>query len=110
MPLSHKTFTRLLSLSENELYAVAAAILGIVTELPQRYGPDQLSVSLGADRVGMAGWIADNRLGKDTELDEETVKITIADLCERGLLQMTETRRLAATDAGAQLWRQLKSN
>lgn len=93
--------------TENELYAVSASILGIVCELPRRYGPDRLSVSLGADRVGLAGWIVDSRLGKETELDEETVKITISDLCERGLLRMTQTRRLEATEAGARIWRQL---
>ncbi|MGI8755149.1 MAG: hypothetical protein ACR2MB_04675 [Acidimicrobiales bacterium] len=95
---------------ENELNAVGASILGIVTELPLRYSPDQLSVSLSADRVGMAGWIVDSRLGRDTELDEETVKIMISDLCERGLLQITERRRLEATEAGAQMWQQLKSD
>jgi hypothetical protein len=98
------------SLAENELNAVAASVLGIVTELPLRYSPDQLSVSLGADRVGIAGWIADNRLGRETELDEETVKIMIADLCERGLLQITERRRLEATETGTQIWRKLKTN
>jgi hypothetical protein len=97
-------------LPENELDAVASSILGIVTELPLRYSPDQLSVSLGADRVGMAGWIVDNRLGRDTELDEETVKIMIANLCERGLLQITDRRRLEATEAGIQVWRKLKTN
>lgn len=97
--------------TENELYTIGAAILGIVAELPSRYGPDQLSVSLGAEqRVGLAGWIVDNRLGKEVELDEETVKITIADLCERKLLCMTETRRLEATEAGSEIWKQLKSN
>jgi hypothetical protein len=96
-------------LPENELNAVASSILGIVTELPLRYSPDQLSVSLGADRVGIAGWIVDNRLGRDTEFDEETVKIMIADLCERGLVQITERRRLEATEAGAQIWRILKA-
>jgi hypothetical protein len=97
-------------LSGNKLNDVALSILGIVTELPLRYSPDQLSVSLGADRVGMAGWIVDSRLGKDTELDEETVKIMIADLCERCLLQITERRRLEATDIGTQIWRKLKSD
>ena len=105
-----ETGSMLSGLPEKELYAVAASILGIVAELPSRYGPEQLSVSLGAERVGLAGWIVDNRLGRDAELDEETVKITIADLCERGLLRMTETRRLEATEAGMQVWRQLKSN
>ncbi len=58
----------------------------------------------------MAGWIVDNRLGRDTELDEETVKIMIVDLCERGLLQITERRRLEATEAGTQIWRKLKAD
>jgi hypothetical protein len=98
------------NLPENELSTVASSILGIVTELPLRYSPDQLSVSLGADRVGMAGWIVDSRLGRDTELDEETVKLMIAELCERGLLQITERRRLEATEAGSQIWGCLKSN
>jgi hypothetical protein len=97
-------------LVEHELNNVALSILGIVTELPLRYSPNQLSVSLGADRVGMAGWIIDSRLGRDTELDEDTVKIMVADLCERGLLQITERRRLEATDAGEKIWKQLKSN
>jgi hypothetical protein len=98
------------SLTENELNAVASSIIGIVTELPLRYSPDHLSVSIGADRVGMAGWIVDNRLGRDTELDEETVKIMITDLCERGLLQITERRRLEATEAGTQIWGKLKAD
>lgn len=98
------------TLFENELNVVASSILGIVTELPLRYSPDQLSVSLGADRVGMAGWIVDKRLGRDTELDEETVKMMIVDLCERGLLQITGRRRLEATEAGTQMWQKLKSD
>jgi DNA polymerase I-like protein with 3'-5' exonuclease and polymerase domains len=96
------------SVLENELDAIAAVLLGIVTELPTRYSPDQLSVSLGSDRVGIAGWIADSRLGKDTELDEETVKMTTAYLCEHALLRMTETRRLVATEAGLKMWQKIK--
>jgi hypothetical protein len=95
-------------ISDNEFDSVAASILGIVTELPSRYSPFQLSVSLGAERVGLAGWIVDNRVGKDAQLDEETVKMSIADLCERGLLRITETRRLTATEAGREVWKQLK--
>jgi hypothetical protein len=97
-------------LPENGINAIASSILGIVTELPLRYSPGQLSVSLGADRVGMAGWIVDNHLGRDTELDEETVKIIIADLCERALLQITERRRLKATEQGSRIWQLLKRN
>lgn len=98
------------NLAENELNAVASSILGIVTKLPLRYSPDRLSVSLGADRVGIAGWIVDKRLGRDAELDEETIKIMIADLCERGLMQITDRGRLEATEAGTQIWRKFESS
>jgi len=96
--------------TKHELDDVAAVLLGIVSKLPTRYSPDQLSVSLGSDRVGIAGWIADSHLGKDTELDEETVKMTIADLCEHALLHITETRRLVATDKGMKMWQRIKSD
>jgi hypothetical protein len=52
------------------------------TSLIERYSADHLSVSLASKRIGLAGWIVDNRLGKEPELDEETVKITIANLFE----------------------------
>lgn len=93
---------------QQELDAVAVSLLGIVTELPTRYSPGQLAVSLGGDRVGIAGWIADAHLGRDVELDEETVKMTIADLCERDLLRITATRRLEATETGARIWQKMK--
>lgn len=96
------------SLPKIELPEVAAALLGIIAELPSRYSPDGLAVSVGAERVGLAGWIIDNRLGRDAEPDEETVKLAIASLCERGLVGITETRRLKATEMGAQLWQTLK--
>jgi len=41
-------------------------------------------------------------------MDEETVKLSIADLCEKKLVRITESRRLEATDEGAQLWRSLE--
>lgn len=89
---------------------VALTMLGIVAELPTRYTPDALAASVGADRIGLAGWIIDRRLGADAELDEETVKITIADLCERQFLQLNETRRLIATDQGIELWKNFKNH
>ena len=94
---------------ETELTNLSAALLGIVAELPTRYSPDSLAVSLGADRVGLAGWIIDRRLGVETELDEETIKLAIAELCERKLVQITEMRRLKATEQGAQTWQNLKN-
>ena len=86
----------------------ATALLGIISELPSRYSPNGLAASVGAERVGLAGWIIDRRLGVNAELDEETVKLAISDLCERRLIKITETRRLEATALGAQLWQTLK--
>ena len=85
---------------------VTLAILGIVVELPNRYHPDGLAASVGHERIGLAGWIIDRRLGTEFEPDEESVRLAISDLCERGLIEITETRRLAATETGAALWRE----
>ena len=84
------------------------AVLGIITELPSRYSPAGLAASVGVERIGLAGWIIDRRLGADAEPDEETVKLAIADLCGKGLIEITETRRLQATKEGAEMWRELK--
>ncbi|HSK70823.1 MAG TPA: ribonuclease D [Pyrinomonadaceae bacterium] len=92
-----------------DLPTSSIALLGIITELPSRYHPDQLTVSVGSERVGLAGWIVDRMLGSDVDFDEETAKLGIADLCEQGLVRITETRRLEATTEGEQLWCQLKS-
>jgi len=92
-----------------EMNELARALLGIVAELPTRYSPDSLAVSLEAARTGLAGWIIDQRLGKDAELDEETVKLAIADLCEQKLLQITDMHRLEATPNGIRLWWELKN-
>lgn len=93
---------------ETELHTLAAVLLGIAAELPTRYSPDSLAVSLEGDRTGLAGWIIDQRLGRDAEIDEDTIKLAIAELCERHLLQLTDTRRLEATQAGIRLWQKLK--
>ncbi len=95
--------------ASTDLSAEAAAILGIVAELPSRYHPDGLAASIGAERIGLAGWIIDNRLGKNAEPDEETVRSAIADLCERKLIEITASRRMQVTDAGGELWQNLKS-
>ncbi len=93
---------------KSNLSEVAIALLGIITELPTRYSPDALAASLGADRVGLAGWIIDRRLGTDAEPDEEEVKMAINSLCERNLVRITETRRLESTAIGERLWQQMK--
>ncbi len=88
----------------------AIALLGIITELPTRYSPDSLAASTGSERVGVAGWIIDRRLGADSEPDEEAVKLAIAGLCERGLVRLTESRRLEATETGELLWREMNGD
>jgi len=91
------------------LNAPALALLGVVSELPGRYSPDRLAVSTGSeDRVGLAGWIIDRLLGADADIDEDTAKIELAALCERGLVSINSARRLEATETGERLWRQLK--
>ncbi len=80
------------------------ALLGIISELPSRYGPEQLAASVGEDRVGLAGWIVDRVHGGEAGIDEETAKDVIAGLCERGLVGATPMRRLEASDAGRSLW------
>lgn len=85
------------------------ALLGIICELADRYHPDALAVSVGAERVGIAGWIADRILGKDADFDEEAAKLGIVELIERKLVVISEARRLEATDDGVRLWEQIKS-
>lgn len=92
-----------------ELPPEALALLGIITELPSRYSPDGLAVSVGSARVGLAGWIIDQRLGVNAEPDEETVKLAISCLAERKLIKITDSRRLEATEAGARLWLNAKN-
>jgi DNA polymerase III epsilon subunit-like protein len=96
------------SSSKSNLSETAIALLGIITELPTRYSPDALAASTGSERVGLAGWIIDRRLGKDAEPDEEEVKMAINSLCEEKLVRITETRRLESTAAGERLWRTMK--
>jgi DNA polymerase III epsilon subunit-like protein len=84
------------------------ALLGIITELPSRYYPEQLAVSVGDDRVGLAGWIIDRVLGKDADLDESSVKIQIAGLCQSGLVRISPTRRLEANESGKIVWQKHK--
>lgn len=92
----------------DDLSAASLALLGIITELPSRYGPDQLAASVGDDRVGLAGWIIDRVLGRDTDLDESSARMEIAGLCQRGLVRITPTRRLEANESGRGVWQRYK--
>ncbi|HST52691.1 MAG TPA: hypothetical protein VLJ61_11825 [Pyrinomonadaceae bacterium] len=91
-----------------DLSAASLALLGIIAELPSRYGPEQLAASVGCDRVGLAGWIIDRVLGEEADLDESSAKIEIAELCRRGLVRVTPTGRLEANDAGMGVWQKHK--
>lgn len=91
-----------------ELDAVALSLLGIVTELSGRYSPEQLSTSVGSERIGLAGWIVDRVLGIDEDIDENAAKQQIAALCAGNLLQISPSRRLEATTEGACVWQQNK--
>jgi hypothetical protein len=91
-----------------ELSDSSLALLGIITELPSRYYPEQLAASVGDDRVGLTGWIIDRILGQDADLDESSVKIQIAELCQSGLVRISPTRRLEANESGKVVWQQHK--
>ena len=95
-------------LLKTDLSVSAISLLGIITELPTRYHPDGLAASVGSERVGLAGWIVDRTLGADVDLDEESAKLEITDLCERKLVKITTTRRLEPTAEGVRLWYQSK--
>lgn len=90
------------------LDAPALALLGVVAELNGRYSPERLAVSADSERVGLSGWIIDRVLGREADLDEDTVKLGIAELIERGLITLNAARRLEATAPGVRLWAQLK--
>jgi hypothetical protein len=88
---------------------VAAVVLGIVAELPTRFGPESLAVNLTAgNRSGVAGWLVDSRLGREFEIDDESVRMLIAGLLDRSLLHLTPSRRLVATAEGVSLWQAMK--
>lgn len=92
-----------------ELSRAALALLGIVTELSGRYSPEQLAVSVGSERIGMAGWIVDRMLPGEEDIDETTAKQEIAALSDRGLIQISLSRRLEATSDGKEIWQQNKT-
>jgi hypothetical protein len=91
-----------------DLSAASLALLGIIAELPSRYGPEQLAASVGEDRVGLAGWVIDRVLGEEADFDESSAKVEIAELCRRGLVRVTPTRRLEANDDGKSVWQKCK--
>ncbi len=108
IPLSEKR-SEPSSTYSSELSAASLALLGIVTELSGRYSPEQLAVSVGSERIGMAGWIVDRMLPHEEDIDETTAKQEIAALRDRGLIQLSLSRRLEATPDGEELWRQNKT-
>ena len=90
------------------LNAQGLALLGVVVQLSGRYSPERLAASAGSERVGMAGWIIDRLLGAGTDMDADTIKLEVAELCERGLVRLNGEHRLEATAAGTRLWQESK--
>jgi hypothetical protein len=91
-----------------DLSACGFALLGIIAELGGRYSPEHLVASVCAERVGLAGWIIDQMLGVNADIDEAPAKMEVAALIEKGLARLSPSRRLAATAAGAKLWKDQK--
>ncbi len=93
---------------DGELAASALALLGIVVELSGRYSPEQLAASTGSERIGMAGWIIDNLIGTEADIDENTARDDISMLTERGLITLSLSRRLETTSLGESTWKRQK--
>ena len=98
------------ALQSEELDQAALALLGVIAELHGRYSPEQLAASVGSERIGLAGWIMDQTLGTEIDVDEASARQVIADLCATGFTHISLTRRLEATNAGTQRWQQHKAN
>ncbi len=94
--------------ADTNLSTSSLALLGIIAELPSRYYPEQLAVCVGAQRVGLAGWIVDQLLGDEADVDEASAKLEIAELCQQGLVRVTPTRRLEASESGMSIWQKYK--
>jgi hypothetical protein len=88
-----------------DLSACAVALLGVIAELGGRYSPEHLVASACAERVGLAGWIIDQTLGVNADIDEAPAKMEITALIEKGLARLSPSRKLEATAAGAKLWK-----
>ena len=87
---------------------VELALLGVIVEVPSRYGPERLAASVGEDRVGLAGWVIDRVLGPEAEVDEGAAREAIARLSGSGLIRLTADRRLEASTEGREAWLRLK--
>lgn len=86
------------------LAGIPLTLLGVIAELPSRYGPERLAASVGEDRVGLAGWVVDRVLGSEAEVDEDAARDAIASLCGLGLVKLTPERRLEASPVGREAW------
>jgi hypothetical protein len=98
------------ALQTTELDQAALALLGVIAELSGRYSPEQLAASVGSERIGLAGWILDQTLGADIDVDETSARQVIADLCAAGLVQLSLTRRLEKTPLGYAHWQHHKAS
>ncbi|MGH9766481.1 MAG: hypothetical protein ACREAB_03525, partial [Blastocatellia bacterium] len=92
----------------SDLDSCALALLGVITELGGRYSPEHLVASAGSDRVGLAGWIIDHTLDVNGYIDADIAKQQIAALRESGLVRLSPSRKLEATNSGAKFWQDHK--
>ena len=86
-----------ISIERNWLALEEQAILDIIAKFPDRYIPAKLAVSVGLGRVGLAGWIVDNVLGRETDFDEDTAQLVIAELIDLKLIKLNEFQKLETT-------------
>ena len=85
------------SIERTSLALEEQTIFEIIAKFPDRYTPAKLSVSVGLGRVGLAGWIVDNALGKDADFDEDTAQLVIAELIDLKLIKLNEFQKLETT-------------
>ena len=91
-------------LTASGLKGIPLALLGVIAELPSRYGPERLAASAGDDRVGLAGWVIDRVLGREAEVDVDAARDAIAHLCGLGLVRLTPERKLEVSPKGRETW------
>jgi Mn-dependent DtxR family transcriptional regulator len=52
----------------------------------------------------LAGWTIDQIIGEEVDIDEETARLTIAELYAAGLIRINEDNRLEPTKSGREIW------
>ncbi|MEW6730699.1 MAG: ribonuclease D [Acidobacteriota bacterium] len=74
--------------------AAAAVLIQIVAQFPGRYTPQALANCLGRERGGLAGWIVDQALSKETIIEYQEALTLVVELITAGRL-IDRGRRLS---------------